>query len=270
MITTMDQLVAALGVSQDQKLFFPSATNVAGGWVNLNQAVTSSFGIMAVPTAFGSGGQAYNRTSQSTGFPKFTNPAGGNAQYVGRVGLTMATAGTIHLYDLVYAASGFSGASAAAQSIVGFPSLPSRVAGGEGLELWIGCSAAIGATAHNVTVQYTNSQGTAGRNTVSTAGIASMPANRMYQVPLQSGDTGVASVQSLTLSASSGTAGNLWVMLLDRIASIACPMPNVGVSADFASLALPVIGAEACPLLAHQATATSSGIIMGQMSIIEG
>ena len=56
MITTMDRLVAALGVSQDHKLFFPSATNVAGGLVNLNQAVTSSFGTMAVPTAFGSGG----------------------------------------------------------------------------------------------------------------------------------------------------------------------------------------------------------------------
>ena len=61
MITTMDQLVAALGVSQDQKLFFPSAPNVAGGWVNLNQAVTSAFGMMAVPTAFGSGGHHIRR-----------------------------------------------------------------------------------------------------------------------------------------------------------------------------------------------------------------
>lgn len=37
-ITTMDGLVAALGASHDRQLFFPSATNVAGGWVILTSA----------------------------------------------------------------------------------------------------------------------------------------------------------------------------------------------------------------------------------------
>ena len=99
-ITTMDGLLSALGNSQDTKLFFPSATNVAGGWVNLNQAVTTSFGIMAVPTAYTSGGTTYNQSAITTGFPKWSASAG-TSTYIGRVGATFATAGTIHLYGLL-------------------------------------------------------------------------------------------------------------------------------------------------------------------------
>lgn len=268
-ITTMDGLVAAMAASQDQQLFFPSATNVAGGWINLNQLVTSSFGIMATPTAFGSGGTTYNQSSFSTGFPRWT--ANGSATpYVGRVGAAFATAGTVHLYDLMWACSGFVGNSTSAQNVASFSGMPSRRSTGLGCEIWIGCSSAIGATAHNVTVGYTNQSGTGSRTTVSTAGVASMPSGRMYQVPLQSGDTGVQSVQSLTLSASSGTAGNLWVLVMDRIASFSAPVVNIGNSYDFAALGLPSIADESCLLFVHQGTTTSSGIIMGQLSVIQG
>lgn len=268
-IDTESKLIAALGTSLDQQLFFPSATNVAGGWVNLNQAVTSSFGIMAAPAAIGAGGTAFNQSSFSAGFPRWA-ANGSVSPYIGRWGMTLATAGTIHVYDLYFAASGFVGNVATAQTIASPASMPARNPTGVGAEIWIGCSSAIGATAHNVTVQYTNQSGTSGRNTVSTAGVASMPANRMYQVPLQSGDTGVQTVQGLTLSASSGTAGNLWVLVMNRIASIGLAVPNVGKAADFAELAMPKIFDESCLLFVHQATATSSGIAMGQMSIIQG
>lgn len=268
-ITTMDGLVAALGTSQDQKLFFPSATSFTGGWLNLNQAVTSSFGIMAVPTARTSGGQSYDQSSFSTGFPRWS-AGSGTTSYLGRLGATFSTAGSVHIYDLLYAASGFVGNSSTAQTITSPASLPSRNSNGDGAEIWIGCSSAIGSTAHNVTVQYTNQAGTSGRNTVSTAGVTSMAANRMYQVPLQSGDTGVQSVQGLTLSASSGTAGNLWVMVLDRLCSIAAPLVNVANVADFAALGMPLVYDESCLLFVHQGTATNSGIIMGQLSVIQG
>lgn len=268
-ITTMDGLVAALATAHDQRLFFPAATNVSAGWINLNQAVVGGFGQMAVPTARTSGGQAFSQSNFSTGFPIW--PADGTKTcYVGRYGLTAAAAGTFHVYDLLFAASGFVGNSATAQTITSPVSLPSRNTNGVGAEIWIGCSSAIGATAHNVTVQYTNSAGTSGRNTVSTAGITSMPANRMYQVPLQDGDTGVQTVQGITLSASSGTAGNLWVLVLERICSIGLPVINVGSSLDFAALGLPVINDESCLMFVNQGTGTSSGIALGQLDIIHG
>lgn len=268
-ITTMDGLLSALGNSQDQKLFFPNATNVAGGWINLNQAVTSSFGILAVPTAYTSGGKTYNQSQNAVGFPRWT-ANGSTTTYIGRLGATFATAGTIHIYGLLWACSGFSGAVNTAQAVTGFSGLPTRNPTGEGCEIWIGCSSATGATASNMTVQYTNSKGVSGRNTVSTAHITSMPANRMYQVPLQSGDTGVQSIQSITLSASTATAGNLWVLIMDRYTSIASAVPNVSVTSDAITLGFPKIYDESCIVFINQAAATSSGIIMGNLSIVQG
>ena len=267
-IDQIDKLWAALGNSQDQKLFFQSATNVAGGWVNLNQAVTGGFGIMATPTAYGSGGTTYNQSSFTTGFPRWT-ANGATSTYIGRGAITLATAGSVHLYDMLWACSGFSSIVTTAQSVVSFSGMPSR-SGTTGHEIWIGCSSATGATASSITVQYTNQSGTSGRNTVSTAAIASWPGNRMTQVPLQSGDTGVQSIQSFTFSASTGTAGNVWLMVLDRIASIGSPVANVTVGADFAAMGFPKIDDQSCLTFISQGTTTSTGIMMGQLSIVQG
>lgn len=268
-ITTMDGLVAALETSQRQKLFFPSTTAFSSGWMNLNQAVTSSFGIMAAPAAIGSGGTAFNQSSFSTGFPKWT-AGSGTTTYIGAAQSTFTGVGVLHVYDLLYAASGFVGNSATAQTITSPASMPTRNTNGDGAEIWIGCSSAIGATAHNVTVQYTNQAGTSGRNTVSAAGVQSMAANRMYQVALQSGDTGVQSVQGLTLSASSGTAGNLWVMVMRRLCSIGTPIVNVLGVQDFAALGLPKMFDESCLLFNLQAGSGTSGVIVGQLDVIQG
>lgn len=269
-ITTMDQLVAALGSAQDLKIFFPSATNVAGGLINLNRAVSGGYGQMNIPAAFGSGGTTYNQSAQTVGFPKWTPAAVGDTSYMGGMGTCMANAGSMFVYDLCWACSGLSGNTNSAQNIVGFSGLPTRHSDGVNLEIWVSCSTAIGATAHNVTVSYTNQDGVAGRTTVSTAGITSMPAARMYQLPLQSGDTGVQSIQSMTLSASSGTAGNMWLMILERYIGVGCVVPNVLVPMDFAATRMASPDDEACLLFVHQGTTTSSGIIMGQLDIIQG
>lgn len=267
-ITTMDGLVSALGNSKDQQLFFPSATNVAGGWVWLNYAVTSSFGILAIPAASSAGGKTYTQTAGVAGYPKWS--AGGASSYIGRIGVSFVTAGTVHIYDTLWACSGFNGTLLTAQAVTGFTGLPTRNTTGAGCEIWVYGTTAVGATASNITVQYTNSSAVAGRVTVATPMIASLPAFRMFQVPLQSGDVGVQSIQSVTLSASTGTAGSFGVMIVDRLCSISSPVPNVSVSADFATLGLPAIDDTSVLSFVSQGTTTSTGIIMGQMSIVQG
>ena len=269
MIASMDSLVSALATSQQQQLFFPSATNVAGGWVWLNYAVTSSFGVLSIPGAYTSGGTTYNQTAGTAGYPKWT-ANGSLTPYVARFASTFATAGTIHLYDMLWACSGFNATLTTAQSVTGFTGLPTRAGTGVGAEIWVYCTTATGATASNITVQYTNSSGVSGRNTIATAHPTSMPAFRMYQVPLQSGDVGVQSIQSVTLSASTGTAGSFGVIIMDRITCISGAVPNVANIADFATLGLPAIADSACLGFVHQATTTSSGIIMGILSIAQG
>lgn len=268
-ITTMDGLVAALGTSSNQNLFFPSATNVAGGYVWMNYAVTSAFGILAIPGSYTTGGTTYNQSSGLAGYPKWTANAT-VTPYIARLGATFATAGTIHLYDMYWACSGFSGIVTTAQTVTNFSGLPTRVGNGDGAEIWIYCTTATGSTASNITVQYTNSAGVSGRNTVATAHITSMPAFRMYQVPLQSGDLGVKSIQSITLSASTGTAGSFGVIIMDRLGGVSSPVTNVVNILDFAALGLPAINDNSCLGFIHQGTTTSSGIIMGSLNIAQG
>lgn len=266
-VTSMDDIASGLSNSQQFNLFIPSATNVAGGWINLNRAVTTSFGQQAVPTSYASGGTLHD--DSQAGFPKGHNPTPPALSYLAQIKATFATAGTIHLYDRVWSCSAMVGNVATAQTVVSFPTLTRPDANGVGLEIWIECYTATGSTASNVTVQYTNSAGTSGRNTVSTAHITSMPANRMYQVPLQSGDTGVRSIQSLTLSVSTGTAGSIGVTLMRRLSSISSPVPNVGQTMDFTQLGLPQIYDNSALNFIHQGATTSSGIIMGAFNVIQ-
>lgn len=268
-ITTMNGVASALGTGPQPKIFFPSATNVVAGFVNLNQAGTGAHGLMAAPTAFGSGGTTYNQSTVSTGFNEWA-AGSGTSTYLGRVAMAGPTAGTFFIYDLLWACSGFVGNSATAQNVASFSGMPSRNSTGANAQLWIGCSSAIGATGHNVTASYTNQAGTSGRTTVSTAGITSMPANRMYQLPLQSGDTGIQALASITLSISSGTAGNLWAMIMTQVSVVPIALPNVAQLLDFTATGMPLINDESCLLFVNQGSTTSSGLVLGQMTILQG
>ena len=78
-----------------------------------------------------------------------------------------------------------------------------------------------------VTASYTNQAGTSGRTTTSVnfwsggLGQATVPptANQVQFLPLQSGDYGVRAVASVTLSASTLTAGNFGVFLFKPLAT---------------------------------------------------
>lgn len=83
-----------------------------------------------------------------------------------------------------------------------------------GLQVW----ANLGATPITVTARYTNSAGTPNRVTAITAFPASLTLNSVILMPLADGDVGVLSVQAVTFLASTGTAGNLGVLLFKPLA----------------------------------------------------
>ena len=267
-ITTMDQIAAGLAAAPVIDLFAPSATNVAAGFVNLQRAVVTSTGQMAVPAAASAGGTLHS--AGQAGFGNLPDPVGGASRYLAQSALTFATVGSLWFYDRVWSCSGFSGIVATAQAVTSFPTLTRPNANGKGLEIWIECYTATGSTAANITVQYTNSDSVAGRSTVSTAHITSMPANRMYRVPLQAGDTGVKSIQSVTLSGTTGTAGSFGVTLMRKIAVTGSAVTNIPVVSDFAALGLPLVQNGTALNAIHQGTTTSSGIILGVLTFIDG
>lgn len=116
-----------------------------------------------------------------------------------------------------------------AQTLVGTPTL--RSPNGAGVRAYLAVTATTGATAHNLSMSYTNQAGTAGRTlpvTVACTASAIVPhithsgvaANNYGPfLPLASGDSGIRSVQTVQLSASSGS-GTAALVLCRPLAQI--------------------------------------------------
>ena len=266
-ITTMDGVVAGLASARNAVFLQSSTVSTSSNtFLNLQKASTTSFGLMATPAAASSGGTLH--THDDAGFPKLPAPSG--VRYLAGVDITALNTGTIFVYDRVWSCSGFSGTMAGAQAVTGFPALTRPDVNGTGLELWVECYTATGPSPSNITVQYTNTAGTSGRNTISVSHPTPMPAGRMYNVNLQSGDAGVKSIESVTLSASTGTAGNFGVSLMRRLAVIPISVVSVTNSMDFASVKMPVVQENAAINLVHLATGGTIGNILGNLVFIEG
>jgi hypothetical protein len=79
----------------------------------------------------------------------------------------------------------------------------------------------LGATPQTFTCSYTNEAGTAGRTSTAVplggSAVQEVLINKFQIMTLQAGDRGVKSVESLTLSASTGTAGNFGLTLFRPI-----------------------------------------------------
>ncbi len=97
-----------------------------------------------------------------------------------------------------------------------------RYTDGEGVMMGITVYTVIGTTATTVSVSYTNQAGTAGRtSTLTTIGSTGWrEVSRIVFLPLQQGDTGVRSVQSVSLAATTGTAGAIGVVLFKPLYAI--------------------------------------------------
>lgn len=141
---------------------------------------------------------------------------------------------------------------------------------GEGVLLTLECYTAIGATAATVTCSYTNQAGTAGRTSEAVTANG-MQATDMLLIPLQAGDTGVRSVESVTLSASTGTAGNFGVTLMYPY--LWGQERGIGGTSrmfhDWLDVGLPEIADDACLALALTDSGSTSDIT-GLLRFIQG
>lgn len=156
------------------------------------------------------------------------DPASGNAHLHYLEG--MATqAGRLLLLDRIWHNGGYTITSTSAQNST-TPTWPSRcptsgtddtpTTTGLGVLLALEISAATGAGTPTITISYTNQAGTASRTATNIiATVASSAIGATYFIGLQAGDTGVRSVQSLTLSAT-WTSGTMNLVAYRRLASV--------------------------------------------------
>lgn len=259
-ISTLDQAIAGM---QSPRFLAKAvtATTVAGRLQSL------------WPLAGNPGAGAYDNTlngvaltSPVNGQIPRTNPVGGNLAYLARFQVANTNAGTLLLVDRLWHNGGITITSTSAQAITS-PAWPTRDASGtsdgDGVLLGVEVSAATGAGTPTISVGYTNQAGTAGRvgtNIVATT--ASATIGGFYAIGLQAGDTGVRSVQSLTLSAT-WTSGTINLVAYRVLASLELPGGAFTNAIDALTGGMPRIFDGSVPYLLFLPQAANTNIMSG-------
>jgi hypothetical protein len=165
----------------------------------------------AVPTT----SVALDKTSDNAIGP-IPNATSGKLQILGGRFNTSGTAGaTAVVIDLLNISGGLDGTITTEQTTNLPTAALTRHTGGDGVMIGLVIYSNLGSTATTVSVRYTNQAGTPNRtSTVTSFGATGFrDANRLILIPLQAGDTGVRSVEGVTLTATTGTIGNFGVAL---------------------------------------------------------
>lgn len=158
---------------------------------------------------------ALSKTSDNAIGP-IPNATSGLLQIMGGRFNTSGTAGvTLTAIDLLNNSGGLSGIVTTGETTNLPTAALTRHTSGEGVYIGLLIYTLIGSTVATVNVRYTNQAGTANRisTDVAIGGVGRRELGSIIQIPLQSGDTGVRSVESVTLLATTGTAGNFGVFL---------------------------------------------------------
>lgn len=131
------------------------------------------------------------------------------------------TMGSIIIVDRLVHQTGISGTTGTQTSNLPTVPLP-RYTDGKGVMMALRIYTQVGTAATDVTVSYTNQNGTAGRTSkiAIVGGTNNREAGRLILLSLQEGDTGVRSVQSVTLTVTTGTAGNMGIILFKPLAIV--------------------------------------------------
>ena len=193
----------------------------------------------------------------------------------GRFNTSSFGASGIILVDLLNVSGGLSGTVTTAQTTNLPTAALTRHTTGEGVMAGIVIYQVLGTTATTITISYTNSSGVGSRTSTATSFGATgfREVGLLIPIPLQAGDTGVQSIESVTVTATTGTVGNFGVCLFKPLAMIslesatgAMPLDAVSTGCIIGSLA--EIDPDAC-LTFSMFSATSTSIT-GAIILTEG
>jgi hypothetical protein len=278
-ITTYDGIINAIGNGNQYSLLWSklSATTVANAWSSLFR---SAGGIPAAGTYVAiPGGAAPDETNVgalSLGLPNTSS----NDAYLISFGAVAAQQINMYLLADLCVAAGSISTNINTSQTVNSTAL-TRYTSGAGVYMSYEVTTALGATASNLTVTYTNSGGTGSRSSGAQAMTTSAIVQRMQPVasgivcPLQSGDSGVQSVQSVILSTAMGAgvvALNLYRPLLYMPGITANVFGLVNATTAISAMlqiqaASNVLG---CLVLYCLPNTTSTGVVTIAMSAVYG
>ena len=271
-ITTRDGIIAGLGNNNDRIIWDKAsiATQVVGQYCSLWRGT-------GVPAQGAIPSTAALCTKALAGAIGFTNQTGPATSYLAWHTLLCGTANTnLEIHDRLAHMGGLSGTVTTAQTVgVDLATLSCPVdrlgaADYSDVQWWLEWYTATGATASNATVNVTYSDASTGNLAVIAVGGTAVGASQMRNLLTATNGLWIKGVNSVTLSASTGTAGSFGVTATRPRCAMTAPIANVNFPFDWAALGFPVIPNDACLQGILMSTATSTGTIKGQGKIIHG
>lgn len=276
-IQSIDNLISAISAGQTTRYDFNKITGAsayaAGRWYDMGM-------LNSMPVANAWAGTALNwvtcTETTGNGTQIFGMPHGGNVSPSKKHLLNMnawgtaatSVPGTLMLVDLQGYYPGISNNTTSAQTLVGTPTL--RYTNGEGVRAFMVQTAVAGATAQNIALSYTDQAGNAANALpVTVACTASAIAGHISHsgtaannygpfLPLASGDTGIRSVQTVTMSAAN--TGTFALCLARPLATITLSVAGLMTEKDLLNQipSLPEIKDGACLVWLYGAGAATA------------
>lgn len=274
-ITTRDQLINALGNNSSRVILDKASlsSQAAGVYCSLWRA-TGQPAQGAIP------GAAALCTRALTGAMGFTNQVAPATSYLAWLwAVSGNSAQGLEVHDRLAHMGGLNLTTLTAQSIncdlqtLGLAAERRGSTDYGDVQWWYEIYTAGGATASNATFNVTFNDGSTGNlNTLAVGG--SLGASRMYSLnalrtTAQQG-LNIRGVNSVTLSASTGTAGNAGVTATRPRSVAPMPIANLMSSYDWAALGLPEIPNDACLFPIVLPSTTTSGTLRGGGKIAHG
>lgn len=273
-ITTRDELIDALA-NNSSRLILDKAgmSNTAVGTLFSHWTGTGTPAAGAAP-----GTTPIVPTNSTTGAIGFSNQTAPATSYLAWMWAAFSNStSSVEVHDRLACVSGASGTITTAQTTGFAIDLTTTNPGADRLgasdysdvSWFVEVYSQLGATGVNLTVNVTYDDGSTG-NLAAIALGATPRQGRLY--PLVSASSGrfIRGVNSGSLSASTGTAGNFGITATRQRTIAYAPQSNFPYVMDWAQLGLPQIPNNSCLFLVQQCTATSTGSIRGQGKIVHG
>lgn len=266
MFSSYDSIIASIASGKGETPLFSkqSITTTANRFYSLWKSAGVPSAASTPPTGAGEA-----PTRATTGALRFTNPAGSDKKHLLSFGVMGPTAGVLTLIDRLVHTSGLSGTSTSAQTVN--TTALTRRTDAIGVMCALEVYTQLGGTSRTATISYTNSDGVAGRTGTIVIPATALAGEFIGPMTLQAGDVGVQSVQTVTLSGSTGTAGDFGVVLYYELGTVPYNAATYE-ERDFVLQItnMPELKSDSCLALVALATTTSLGLQQGRVGMASG
>ena len=277
-INTLDDIFNALANNSSRVVLDKaSIANAAAGQFHSLWRATGQPGQGAIPTT------AAVCQDQLIGCMNFAQQVDPSTSYLGYFEAVCSnSAVTLEIHDRLMHLGGLNGTLATAQAAsvdlsanLANSNLAARIGDPNysDVQWWLEWYTDTGATATTVTVNVTYNDGTTGNLTAASLAATRrasflLPLNGL--IPAAASGKYIRAVNTVQLTATTGTAGNFGVTATRPRASLGCPVANIKWSADWASLPVSETPNDSCLFVIQIAGTTSTGTVRGGGKIAHG